>query len=95
MAVWTNRAALRLLNKKVNEHWWMWRMAARTIKIELRYSSDKDTDKAMEQVARTCARTLMASAMLISSRKPTIALMTEANFEGEKELNLHDDDSDS
>lgn len=69
-------------------------MGARTIKIELRYSSDKDTDKAMEQVARTCARTLMASAMMISSRKPSIALSTEANFEGENELNLQDDNGD-
>jgi hypothetical protein len=56
-------------------------MGTKTIKIELRYNSESETDKVMRQVTRECARTLMASAMLVSSgRQPQIAVTCEDIF---------------
>lgn len=57
-------------------------MGAKTIKIELRYNSPEgETDKVMRQVTRECARTLMASAMLVSTgRAPQIAVTCEDIF---------------
>jgi hypothetical protein len=56
-------------------------MGTKTIKIELRYNSESETDKVMRQVTRECARTLMASAMLVSNgRAPQIAVTCEDVF---------------
>jgi hypothetical protein len=56
-------------------------MGTKTIKIELRYNSESETDKVMRQVTRECARTLMASAMLVSNgRAPQIAVTCEDIF---------------
>jgi hypothetical protein len=69
-------------------------MGIKTIKIELRYMSEPDTDQAMIKCARKSARELMAVALLASKRTPQIALSTEESFEGETELSMHDDDEE-
>lgn len=71
-------------------------MGTKTIKIELRYNSESETDKVMRQVTRECARTLMASAMLVSSgRQPQIAVTCEDIFAADqKKIDLMMDELD-
>lgn len=72
-------------------------MGTKTIKIELRYNSPEDeTDKVMRQVTRECARTLMASAMLVSNgRQPQIAVTCEDIFAADQtKIDLMLDETD-
>jgi pyruvate/2-oxoglutarate dehydrogenase complex dihydrolipoamide dehydrogenase (E3) component len=71
-------------------------MGTKTIKIELRYNSESETDKVMRQVTRECARTLMASAMLVSNgRAPQIAVTCEDIFAADQtKIDLMLDETD-
>jgi hypothetical protein len=91
VAILVEHGFIEYLNKRT-QYGWRRAVGIKTIKIELRYMSEPETDKALRTVARKSARELMAVAMLITTRHPQIALSTEESFEGEVELSMQDEE---
>lgn len=73
----------------------------KTYTIELRVDIPEDEDREqreqiIRQAARQAARTLLATAALISQkRKPVIAVHSNDYFEGVKEVEILDDENNS